>query len=100
MDNKAFHHDTTSTTKQEHPDNFSPDPSISRRANLAMFAHEQRVGMAEAMADLREKIGENTFCAPLNQGELTQGDKFKLGFLIAFPCFFFVLGIILTDMLQ
>ena len=59
-----------------------------------------QVGMAEAMAELREKIGPDTFCAPLNQGELTDTDRLKFAILIIFPCFFFILSIILTAVLQ
>ena len=55
---------------------------------------------SEAMAKLRDQIGPDQFCAPLNQGELTDTDKYKLSFLIIFPCVFFILAVTLTSVLQ
>ncbi|CAL1545333.1 unnamed protein product [Lymnaea stagnalis] len=54
-----------------------------------------RVGLEE-MEAMRRTMDPNAFSAPLNQGSLSRLDKFNLFFLIAFPLFFFVLGIILT----
>ena len=73
-------------------DNPSYSPDVDNGANH----YDGRVGLEE-MERVRRTLEPGTFSAPLNQGELTTVDMFKLCFLIGFPIACFILGIIVTS---
>lgn len=90
--------DTTDNTIK--PSDTMDDTRVSEVHQMTpVYTYDGRIGLEE-MEQMRKNLDPNAFSAPLNQGELSSLDKFNLIFLIAFPCLFFVLGIVLTAVLK
>ena len=73
------------------------NPSYTHEADTDTTHYSGRACLEQEMERIRRTLDPNTFSAPLNQGELTAVDKFKLLFLIGFPLACFILAIVVTN---